>query len=340
MQAVRDHYSQAQAQAQAAGGGAGWVEQRHEVITHDEGGSSTRHETVRRVFDPDAFTRWYIAQPGLENQVFGQLYGTSHTTWASDESGHTYAASVQFDNPDWQQFGPGGPLAHNERVRIDPNAPPRLHDSANVGFDLELGWATHHSNIRQKRDWFGTVVQIGIVAVVSWATAGAASGLVSGAFANAVVVGAAAGAAASVASGVMNDSLSFKNVLRGALTGAITGGVTQGLGLDTMGLGPSGNVTSYAQRALALTGRATLQGALQDLAGGSFREGFTAGLASGLGGELSRAINGHIASLSGLSAAERSSLQMLSRVVGGAVTALGNPDDPHQAFAQNRSAPW
>ena len=65
-----------------------------------------------------------------------------------------------------------GWMAHKELVGIDPNDPPRLHDRHAVGFDLEAGWAPHHSNIKPERDWFETVIQVAMVAVVSYISAG------------------------------------------------------------------------------------------------------------------------------------------------------------------------
>jgi hypothetical protein len=334
MAAVRGDYSNALNAAwdNGQGQGVGWSETATGAT--DESGVPG----VKRQFEPDTFTRWYTSQDGASNQAFAQFYGQSHTQWSTDESGQLAGFSLRFDNPSWQISSQGAGMSHVQLVSLDPNHAPRLNNDGAVGFDLEAGWATHHSNIHQRRDWLEPVMQVVVIGVVSWATAGAASAALGASFAGttagAAIVGAAAGAAGAVASGVMNDNLSFKGVLRGALTGAVTAGVVKQFGLDTMGLDKAGNVTSYSDRVLALTGRATLQGALQDLAGGRFREGFTAGLASGLGSELGRTLNQQIAGMSNLSAAERASLQMATRVLGSAVTALGNPDDPNYGFAQ------
>ncbi|MEW6706035.1 MAG: hypothetical protein AB1430_14415 [Pseudomonadota bacterium] len=105
-----------------------------------------------------------------------------------------------------------------------------------------------------------------------------------------------------------------------------------------MGLDAAGNVTSYAQRALAITGQATLQGALQRLAGGDFKQGFSAAVASGLAGEVTRGLQADIAaqvSAGKLSGAETSMYRLLAQATGSAIRTLGHPNDAGFAFAQD-----
>ena len=89
---------------------------------------------------------------------------------------------------------------------------------------------------------------------------------------------------------------------------------------------------AFATRALAVTGQATVQGAVQELLGGHFKDGFTTGLASGLAGEITTALDAAIGSMQGLSAAESSALRLLARATGSAVRAAASPGDPAQAF--------
>jgi DNA/RNA non-specific endonuclease len=342
MQVVRDDYSRAMAQA-ASSGGVGWVERQRTVTVSDESGvtrtelaftsdeSGVRTPLIDRVFDPDVFTRWYTAQDGIANRAFADFYGQSHTQYSTDESGATHASTITFDNANWTMQGTGGGMSHRELVSLDPNHTPRLNNNGAVGFDLEAGWATHHSNIHQKRDWFETLVQVAIVGVVSWVSAGtlgaAAAGAVGGGFAGAVASAAVVGAAASAASGMINGNLTFKGVLQGALSGALTAGLMGSLG---------GAVQNVAGTAGTVALRATVQGGIQALLGGKFRDGALAGLASGLadaaGANISKGIDDALANGS-MTAAEAVAARMSARVLSSAIRTLGNPDDPQYAFA-------
>ncbi len=343
MQAVRNEYSAALAQAQNSGSGVGWVERQRTVTVSDESGA-TRTEAVflsdesgartpwlERVFDPDAFTRWYTAQDGQAQRAFADFYGQSHTQYSTDESGASQASTISFDNANWTMQGAGGAMSHRELVSLDPNHAPRLNNNSAVGFDLEAGWATHHSNIHQKRDWFETVVQLAIVGVVSWVSAGtlgaAAASAVGGGVAGAVAGAAVVGAAASAASGMLSGNLTFKGVLQGALSGALTAGLMGSLG---------GAVQNVAGTAGTVALRATVQGGIQALLGGKFRDGALAGLASGLaeaaGANINKGIDDALANGS-MTAAEGVAARMSARVLGSAIRALGNPSDPQYAFA-------
>ena len=352
MQAVRDGYASALQAAQRSGQGPGWSENQRSVTVSDESGATRtelqwlsdeggqRTPLMERVFDVDVFTDGYTRQDGLKNQAFGDFYGASHTSYASDESGARVISQVRFDNPGWSidggaGYGTGatlGAMRHDALVRLDPNHAPRLNDANAVGFDFDVGWATHQSNIHQKRDWFETVVQVAIVAVAAWATGGAAAtwaaGAGYGAGATAAIAGAAAGASASAVSGAMNGNLSFKGVLQGALSGALTGGLMQGaVGQAVQGaVGTAGTVLL----------RGTVQGGINALLGGSFKDGAIAGIASGLA-EMSQAnlqagIDEAVARGT-MSAAEAITARTMARVFSSAVRTLGSPDDPQYGFA-------
>lgn len=334
MQAVRDDYAAQLANAQAHGG-PGWVTTTYEITYADEGNVwHTGEYATRSDFSVDAFTDWYIAQDGVANRAFASFYGRSHAEYATDESGVRFVSRVTFDNPSWEMGGPGSGMFHRDLVRIDPNAPPRLNDNSAIGFDLEAGWATHHSNIHQKRDWFETVVQVAIVAAAAWATGGAAAtwaaGAGYGATAGAVIAGAAAGATASAVSGAMNGNLSFKGILQGALSGAITGGLLQGEIGAAVGemAGPAGTIVF----------RGTVQGGINALLGGSFKDGAIAGVASGLadlaGANLNKGIEDAVKAGT-MSAAEAIAARSMARIFTSAVRALGSPGDPQYAFASD-----
>lgn len=353
MAAVRNDFSSAMAQAQQSGQGPGWVERQRTITVSDEGGatrtepmfatdeSGARTPIIDRTFDPDAFTQWYIAQDGASNKAFAQFYGPSQTQWTTDESGRNIAATINFANANWQMNGVGGGMTHRELVSLDPNHAPRLNNDSAVGFDLEAGWATHQSNIHQERDWFETIVQVAIVGIVSWVSAGTLGPAVAGGLglttttaagatvltATGVVVSAAVtGAAASLASGMMSGNLQFKGILKGALSGALTAGLMNGLGSWAQQAGPIGSIAL----------RTTVQGGIQALLGGKFRDGALAGFASGLADLTSQNINQGIdeAVRNGtMSAGEAVAARMSARVLGSAIRALGNPNDPNYAFA-------
>jgi len=355
MASVRSQYTDAMAQAQASGSGPGWIERPRTITVSDESGQTSTQTLyvtdesgqplrdasgqpqaqMERLFDPDAFTAWYTQQGGLQHEAFRTFYGQSHTSFATDESGRSFAASVSFDNPNWSMYGAGGPMGHKDLLGINPNDPPRLHNRDAVGFDLEAGWATAHGNIRHKRDWFETIVQAAIVGVVSYVSAGTLGPAVAGAIGVtsatgvAVVSAAVAGAAGSLAGGMMNGSVNFKDILRGALAGGLSAGL-----LNT--LTPAVHAAAGPVGTLAL--RTTVQGGIQALLGGEFKDGALAGFASGLadmaGANMQANIDKAVAD-GAMTAAEAATARTFARVVGSAIRAAGNPDDPANAFASS-----
>jgi hypothetical protein len=354
MDSVRQQYTDAMAQAQASGAGPGWVERARTITVTDESGQHTAQTVyvtdesgqplrdasgqpqavMERIFDPDAFTAWYEQQGGLQHQAFANFYGASHSTYATDESGRTFASNIAFDNPNWSMYGVGGAMGHKDLIGINPNAPPDLRNREAVGFDLEAGWATAHGNIKEKRDWFETVVQVAMVAVVSYVSAGTlgpaaagAMGLSTTTVAGAMVSAAVAGAATSVASGMMSGNLTLKGVLQGALAGGLSAGLmTQ--------FGPAVNSVAGSAGTLAL--RTTVQGGIQALLGGHFKDGALAGFAGGLADMASANMQANISEAvknGTMDATQAASARMFARVMGSAIRAMGNPDDPSHAFA-------
>ena len=81
-----------------------------------------------------------------------------------------------------------------------------------------------------------------------------------------------AGGATALASGVLSGNLNLKDIVRGALSGALTAGLISSLGEAL-------EVTSDIGK-IAL--RTTVQGGVQALLGGSFKDGAIAGFACGL----------------------------------------------------------
>jgi hypothetical protein len=315
-------------------------------------------------FDAAEFTRWYCEQSGFEHEAFASLYGGRiecagthyYSNPANDRarSHETYAlgdGQIQlnivhngFEGEPRQSWHHGAGLNFGSLVAFNPNDPPRLLDAEAVLFDPTLGFVTPRDNIDYSH---GTDIAMVVIAgvVVSVMTAGAASGVVASVTnaTGSAAVGAAAGGAivgfvSSAVTGLITDNLSFKSLLIGTLTGAITAGMAKGANLDTAGLDAAGNVVDYGARVMAITGKATLQGALTELAGGNLLEGFTAGVASGFAAEVTRGLNLEITSaLKGqhITETQASVLRTLAQATGSAISALADPDNPGYAIARD-----
>jgi hypothetical protein len=243
-------------------------------------------------------------------------------------------------------------VPHGRDSELSIGADGGVHDLSQLKFDPLYGLITPIDNympIKPSRDEVGDALGVVLtVAVTAMLTAGvgAAIGIpaitATTTVGEAIVIGAANGAVGGLVSGVVNDNLTFKGVFQSALAGGLFAGVGQ-LGpvrdLNGLGLDPKDPsiVTSYALRTLSITGQATLRGALQELVGGKFKDGFTQGIAQGLATEIGRAINSDIAARlerGDITAEEATSLRQLSGYTTAAIRALGNPGDPLHAFAQ------
>ncbi len=130
-----------------------------------------------------------------------------------------------------------------------------------------------------------------------------------------------------VASGVVNDNLSLRDVLRSALSGALTAGLLHNLNVALEGT----NI------AIQIGARVTLQGGIQALLGGSFRDGAIAALASELANlsaaQMNTAITNALAN--GMTPEQAFAARSFARMFSSAVRAMGNPNDPMHAFASD-----
>ncbi len=283
--------------------------------------------------------------------------------------GHTLAGSFELSaptltdldgHPSRERLGWTGASLNPDSHGLRPlslQAPPELHNPQAVWFDAGLGWVTPSENIAVKQDFLDKAIPVVFIGVMTWATAGAfgvaggagvtaGTGIGAGAgVVGAMTAGAAFGAIGGFYGGLIGEGkIDLGGMFRGALTGAITAGVVRATGLDSMGIKTGTNAQGQqivtgievAQRALAVTGQATLQGALQQISGGEFVDGFTAGLANGLGVEIARGLQLQIDTLSNtgsIDATQAGALRQFARVAQSAVSLLGNPDDPGHAFA-------
>jgi len=348
MAAVRQTHAAAM-QAARDGGGTGWVEKPLQFGTDPETGWPTGiYQTVsngdgseivrdangvpllatQRVFDEALFTNSWLAQGGLAQEAFARFYGQAHSNISLQQDGSEsggpprWVSQPGLDNPH-AALGDSG-VWDGDVIALDLNHAPKLNNDAAIGFDPQLGWVTSRDNIYEHRNWFERAMPIVMVAFVSWATAGAATAAGWGAVGSA----AAAGAAASFAGGVINGNLSLKGVLIGAVSGALTAGLTPGL-TDTLkgaGLGAAAGVAA----------RMTVQGGIQALLGGKFKDGAIAGFASGLADLTSANVGESIKNAvdaGTMTAAEAMAARTFNTVLSSAIRAAGSPDDPAHAFA-------
>ncbi|KQW51479.1 MULTISPECIES: hypothetical protein [unclassified Roseateles] len=354
MTAVRQTHAAAM-QAARDGGGTGWIEVPMQTGTDPETGWPTGvYQTVsngdsaeivrdahgvpvlatQRVFDEAVFTNAWLAEGarsgGLAQEAFARFYGGahSHITVQHDQSESggpsRWVSQPSLDNPH-VGLGEGG-VHDGDLIALNLNHAPRLNNDAAIGFDPQLGWVTSSENIYEHRSWLDKALPMVMVAFVGWATAGAGMAAGWGAVGSA----AAAGAAASFAGGVINGNLSLKGVLIGAVSGALTAGLTPGLTstLKDAGFGAAAGVAA----------RMTVQGGIQALLGGKFKDGALAGFASGLADltkvNIGENINKAVAAGT-MSATEALAARTFNTVLTSAIRAAGSPDDPAHAFAQD-----
>ena len=312
-------------------------------------------------FSPAQFTAWYASQDSLGARAFAALYGTTPGT--SPPHGQeartdiligqggmftlTLGDHVHYGSQD--SYCASSLSADGALAQIDLGNPPELYSNAMVFFDPAMGFVTPRENLVVHQDILEKAMPMLVAVGACWLTAGAASSVATsitqatGSTTLAAAGGAAVtGAVAATASGMVTGNLTFKSVFTAALTGAITGGVLKATGLDTMGLNAAGEVVSYTERALAITGQATLQGALTKLSGGSFKDGFihglSAGIAAGLANEITGSMRANIdarVAQGTLSPVEASVMRTFAQATGSAIRALGNPGDPGAAMASD-----
>ncbi len=315
-------------------------------------------------FNVDAFTASYAKGDSLAARAFAALYGSSETTTQRlcGDGGETVPVTTfghgmfnlvpgkyvyggrDSDEPRWQ----AGHLECNGAVRVvDLASPPELRNNRMVWFDPAMGFVTQRENVVVHEGWFEKALPAVFAAFITYMTAGAGAGLANsmsltqGTISHAVVAGATNSMIGAALNGAMSGNLSFKNIFESALKGAITGGVTSGLGLNTLGMNASGQIVNYGEKLLAITGQATLSGALAALSGGDFsaalQGSFTAGIANGLAGQITgnmqAGINAQVKAGT-LSAIEASMLRSLTQATGSAIRALANHGNPGQAAAK------
>jgi hypothetical protein len=347
MAAVRQTHAAAM-QAARDGGGTGWIDVPLQFGTDPETGWPTGvYQTVergdsseivrdangmpvlatQRVFDEAAFTNAWLDQGGLAQEAFARFYGRAHSQIVlqhdQSESGgpSRWVSQPSLDNPAVGLDGWRG-VHDGEFVSLDLNHAPRLNNDGAIGFDPQLGWVTPSGNIYEKRSFLDKALPIVVVAFTAWVTAGATTGM-------GWVGGAITGAATSTVSGLVNGNLSLKGVLIGAVSGALTASLTPGLTntLKDAGMGAASGIAA----------RMTVQGGIQALLGGKFKDGAIAGFASGLAELTSANIGDSIkqaVEAGTMTTAEALAARTFNTMLSSAIRAAGSPDDSAHAFAQ------
>jgi hypothetical protein len=311
-------------------------------------------------FNVQKFVDWYGKQDGLANRAFAEQYGTDVQTvqvYQGGDSGdyrsyYTLAGGAIKLTPETYSIGESSESKRAYTLETpglyvfsDPGHPPKLFDSTAVAFDGALGFITTDANLVPEKDWLGDLLPVIFVAVFTGGLG--AAGLLptaatfGGGVTGAVIAGAVQGSVAGLISGGVNGNLSLRGVFQSALSGGLLAGVGE-LGaikdLNNLGLDASGNVTSYALRAVSITGNASIRGAIAELTGGKFKDSFTQAMAAGLSGEVTRAMEGNIRDRLGrgeIDADAARGMMQLTRITGSAIRAAANPNDPLHAFASD-----
>ncbi|MFT3777553.1 MAG: hypothetical protein QM772_04605 [Ottowia sp.] len=217
---------------------------------------------------------------------------------------------------------------------LDPARITKLIDQELVWFDPEHGFVTDKKNL--KGNWLDRYFPQIMGAAFAAVGAGAVSGAMANAGAGVVAQGAAAGAVGSaLGQYVSTGHVSFRSVLTSALASGLTAGIAN---LPGVGQHIDGVAGTFGQRLMEYTGRATLQGAIQAVVGGKFKDGFVNSLMASVAGEVSGMLNAEIAEMSrngSLSESQASTMRLLARATSSALRVVANPGDPAAGFASD-----
>lgn len=338
VEVVRDKFLRAFADAASGKSELGWKTQ---IVTRwvsdpNSDGASHPVKVTERVFDPELFVRRYVKQDGLQYSAFAELFGKKATArygvdGGDNGTGQTYLDTLSLESG-WTLDVRSGRFSHKDWVILGPKDTPDLHDDTAVYRHPLYGWVTPSGNIEQHEDWldkaFPFVVVVGL---------GVAGGFAGGALAEyfgltaaggglsaggAVVAGAVAGGTSAAANGIVNGGFSWKSVLTSAFSGALSGGLSQQFGAYVANnFGPLGT----------LAFKSTVQGGIQLLLGGKFKDGALAGFASGLADLIKTDLSKQAL---GKSWDEQVAIKYAGKVLGSLVQAAADPSDPEHAFAK------
>jgi hypothetical protein len=273
------------------------------------------NDSSLRTFHADRFHNWYIQQEGTQHRLMGQLYGNAVASeadgnwWYSTDGAAQMTVMAEAVNGSRVMSAMDVSQTALDMAAVDlatsqSTTGDDLVDLSKVGYLPGLGFVTERQNIRTDGpDFIDRVVpllamaalalvlpQLGqaaaqamgmtTIGVTTTTTACMATPVLT--TSGAMVAGAVSGAAFSMVGGMMNGDLNLRNILRGAFAGGLTAGLMQ----EAMGL----EIVSDLGGIGAIGARTTVQGLVQAMVGGSFRDGALAGLATGLSAALSGSI--------------------------------------------------
>ncbi|MDO5288360.1 MAG: LysM domain-containing protein [Pseudomonadota bacterium] len=306
-------------------------------------------------FDPAAFARTYAQGDSPAQRAFAHLHGNDPVrrpparnteegdtnSWSLNgrtlvlgrkidrrEEGLTSdsVAASQNGTPDWAPS-----RVQRPDTQLDPDRITKLHNKEFVWFDPQLGFVTDEANLRES--WidraFPAIVG-GVMSVMSMGAASAAMGITAGSTATvgqSMVLGAVGNATMQVVSS--GGRLNFGSLLQATLSAGLSNSLMRIPGLQN--LGASQNLS---ERLMGHLGRAGVQGVIQQVNGGSFRDGFVNSALSSVAGEVTQHLNVQIDQMQGLSAHESSTLRLLARAAGSALRVAGS-GDPAAGFAND-----
>jgi LysM repeat protein len=290
--------------------------------------------------DPVAFSQHWAQGDSPLQKAYASLHGSDglqRITSAAGQESQTTHWMLAGQKLQPLQLAAGDSPGQASRLidgweRIDPSRPEKLINNDLVWFDPQRGWVTDPKNL--KGNWldqnFPQLMGIGFAAV----GAGLASQLVAEFTGSAVAQGVAMGATSSTLNQfVSTGHVNFKSVLQSALAGGLTAGISN---LPGVGQHIDGVAGTFGERLMEYTGRASLQGAIQSVVGGKFKDGFVNSLMGSVAGEVSGQLNAEIAQMSEagtLSDSQASTLRLLARATSSALRVVANPGDPAAGLA-------
>ena len=312
-------------------------------VAHDESGNVVPLKAPP--FDGAAFHNAFISRDTPQSRVIGMIYGqATNTTRTSNQS--IYETSGTLDKMrmvigiDDGMDSIGSPTVATDLskvglVRVGLDGTAELFDKGQVYYEPMMGFVTPETNVKPPEpDFFDKFMPMIMVAVVSYFSAGTLGPAAAGAMgltgtAATVASAAIAGAATSMVSGMISGNLTFKGILQGALSGALTAGLFSGVeslsGTSISSMGAMGSIAA----------RTTVQGAVQALMGGSFKDGAIAGFAAGLGQALSAQLNDNImkaANARTMTPSEVTQARYFSNMVGESIRIVASGDS-HPGYA-------
>jgi len=290
------------------------------------------------VFNPEAFHAWYVQQDIPENRLIAQVYGDRISSPSNGALEYktvgridSLGVSIVYDESGRPSQAVDNTLS-TDLTRVDVANPERLYNPGQVVFLPMQGFVTSAENRRPDDPGLLDVVMPAIiVAVAAYFSAGtlgpAAASAMSGTIGAtaATIAGAAiAGAFTATVSGIVYDNLTFKGVLAGALAGGLSAGLLAGF--EAVAGAP---IQSFST-ANAIATRATVQGAVQAMMGGSFSDGAFASFASSLSGAIGTQLDNDIVSAVNtgqMTAAQAMSARVFANMLTSSIRIVANGSD-------------